>query len=224
MTSFLEDCVSQYEIFCTKKDASDAHKHVDKGNSFLQYARDTFTAISVSVRNCISTMCTHLPKKYVTEEGMLGLASLKVSLNSLETFLFQANLVGEELKAAFLLEEEEESSSQLVKNMSSFLHIKSECLRHLRNLLVSLDGVGLKKINDKFCFSMASIIFCTASSSYKLCNVGIGPMKFLVIDEASHLKECESLIPLQVRGTKHVVLLGDQCQLPAFVSSKVCNV
>ncbi|KAK1380566.1 hypothetical protein POM88_027310 [Heracleum sosnowskyi] len=220
MAEFLENCVLQYKTFSTKKDASDAHKHVDKGNLFLQYARDRFTAISVSIRNCISTMCTHLPKKYVSEEDIRGLVLLKTSLNLLETFLLQPNLVGKVLKAAFLLEEDEIFPPVEV-DFLSFFHIKSECIQQLRNLLVSLDGLSLIKINEKFCFNMASLIFCTASSSYKLRKVGSDPMKLLVIDEASQLKECESLIPLQVRGIEHVVLVGDQCQLPAFVSSKV---
>jgi senataxin len=46
-------------------------------------------------------------------------------------------------------------------------------------------------------------------------------MDLLLIDEAGQLKECESLIPLQLFGLKHVVLIGDECQLPATVKSKV---
>ena len=45
-------------------------------------------------------------------------------------------------------------------------------------------------------------------------------MDLLLIDEAAQLKECESLIPLQLRGLKHAVI-GDECQLPATVKSKV---
>jgi superfamily I DNA and/or RNA helicase len=46
-------------------------------------------------------------------------------------------------------------------------------------------------------------------------------MDLFLIDEAAQLKECESLIPLQLRGLKHAVLIGDECQLPATVKSKV---
>ncbi|KAL1806876.1 hypothetical protein ACET3Z_029944 [Daucus carota] len=221
MQEFLENCVLLYKIFCAENDASDGNNHVENDTSFLQYARDRFIAISVPLRNCISTFCTHLPKTYVTEESFQDLLLLNASLNSLETFLFQANLVGKSLKAAFLLEEEGDSHPQVDTDMSPFLHFKSECIRHLKILLVSLYRLSLVAVNEKFCFNMASLIFCTASSSYKLSNFGIEPMRLLVIDEASQLKECESLIPLQVCGLKHVVLLGDECQLPAFVSSKV---
>ncbi|KAK8667983.1 hypothetical protein V6N13_105455 [Hibiscus sabdariffa] len=49
------------------------------------------------------------------------------------------------------------------------------------------------------------------------------PLKVLVIDEAAQLKECESAIPLQLPGLQHSVLIGDECQLPATVKSKVCD-
>lgn len=224
MIVFLENCVSQYETFCTTEGESEADKDVDSGTSFLQYTRDRFIAISVSLRNCISTLCTHLSKIYISEKNFQDLELLKASLNSFETFLFQANLVGKDLKAVFLPKEEIETSPQVDVNILSFLHGKSECIHHLRSLLDSLDELSLIKINETFCFRKASLIFCTASSSDKLNKARIDPIKVLVVDEASQLKECESLIPLKVRGIKHVVLLGDQCQLPAFVSSKVGNV
>ncbi|CAK8565677.1 unnamed protein product [Lathyrus sativus] len=46
------------------------------------------------------------------------------------------------------------------------------------------------------------------------------PVKFLVIDDAAQLKECESTIPLQLPGLSHCILIGDERQLPALVKSK----
>uniref|UniRef100_A0A2N9HYT0 DNA2/NAM7 helicase-like C-terminal domain-containing protein n=1 Tax=Fagus sylvatica TaxID=28930 RepID=A0A2N9HYT0_FAGSY len=43
----------------------------------------------------------------------------------------------------------------------------------------------------------------------------------LVIDEGSQIKECESIIPLQLPGLRHAVLIGDERQLPAMVKSKI---
>uniref|UniRef100_J3LFX2 Helicase ATP-binding domain-containing protein n=1 Tax=Oryza brachyantha TaxID=4533 RepID=J3LFX2_ORYBR len=40
---------------------------------------------------------------------------------------------------------------------------------------------------------------------------------------APQLKECESLIPLQLPGVRHAVLIGDEYQLPALVKSRVCE-
>ena len=49
------------------------------------------------------------------------------------------------------------------------------------------------------------------------------PLTVLVIDEAAQLKEYESIIPLQLPGVKHAILVGDEWQLPAMVTSKVCR-
>jgi senataxin len=72
-----------------------------------------------------------------------------------------------------------------------------------------------------FCLRNARMLFCTASSSAKLHQEGIDTLEMLIIDEAAQLKECESMIPLQLPGLHHIVLIGDECQLPAVVRSKV---
>ncbi|XP_004298033.1 PREDICTED: uncharacterized protein LOC101303608 [Fragaria vesca subsp. vesca] len=73
----------------------------------------------------------------------------------------------------------------------------------------------------EFCFQRATLIFCTASSSYKLHRVAMQPLSIVVIDEAAQLTKCESTISLQLPGVKHAVLAGDECQLPATVTSNV---
>ena len=72
-----------------------------------------------------------------------------------------------------------------------------------------------------FCFQMASLILCTVSSSYKLHSVEMEPLNLLVVDEAAQLKECESTIPLQLPSLSHAILVGDESQLPAMVTSNV---
>nr|GFC84213.1 probable helicase MAGATAMA 3 [Tanacetum cinerariifolium] len=47
-------------------------------------------------------------------------------------------------------------------------------------------------------------------------------VELLVIDEAAQLKECESVMPLQLSGLRDVVLIGDEKQLPAMVQSRIC--
>ncbi|KAA8532132.1 hypothetical protein F0562_006726 [Nyssa sinensis] len=49
------------------------------------------------------------------------------------------------------------------------------------------------------------------------------PLELLVVDEAAQLKECESMIPLQLSGLRHAILIGDERQLPAMVQSKICE-
>jgi superfamily I DNA and/or RNA helicase len=45
----------------------------------------------------------------------------------------------------------------------------------------------------------------------------------LIIDEAAQLKECETLIPLQLPGIRHAVFIGDEYQLPSLVKSSVSS-
>ncbi|PKI33603.1 hypothetical protein CRG98_046005 [Punica granatum] len=45
------------------------------------------------------------------------------------------------------------------------------------------------------------------------------PPQLLVINEAAQMKECESVIPLQLLGLRHAILVGDDRQLPAVVMS-----
>ncbi|KAI3979740.1 hypothetical protein MKX01_013835 [Papaver californicum] len=75
-----------------------------------------------------------------------------------------------------------------------------------------------KSLVWQFCIQSASLIFCTASSSYTLHRVEMDPLNLLVIDEVAQLRECESAIPKQLKGIRHAILVGDECQLPAMVS------
>ena len=47
------------------------------------------------------------------------------------------------------------------------------------------------------------------------------PLDVLIVDEAAQVRECELVIPLRLHWVKHVVLVGDDCQLTAMVKSKV---
>ncbi|KAE8773372.1 putative ATP-dependent helicase [Hordeum vulgare] len=86
--------------------------------------------------------------------------------------------------------------------MTAILDISRELLQDL-NLPVTK---GFSVIKE-FCIKSASVIFCTVSGSSKLEGQ---KMDLLLIDEAAQLKECKSLIPLQVSGLKHAVLIGDE--------------
>ncbi|KAI3778679.1 hypothetical protein L2E82_08062 [Cichorium intybus] len=41
--------------------------------------------------------------------------------------------------------------------------------------------------------------------------------------EAAQMKESEAIIPLQIPGMRHAILIGDECQLPATVKSNVSS-
>ena len=75
---------------------------------------------------------------------------------------------------------------------------------------------------EEFLLQRAKSVLCTASSSNRLhYQPKAQPFEVLVVDEAAQLKECESLIPLQLPGVRQAVLIGDERQLPALVKSKV---
>ncbi|KAH0850115.1 hypothetical protein HID58_095770 [Brassica napus] len=77
--------------------------------------------------------------------------------------------------------------------------------------------------SQEFCLQNACIIFCTASGASQMTVERTGSIELLVVDEAAQLKECESVAALQLQGLRHVVLIGDELQLPAMVQSEVCE-
>nr|KYP48372.1 Helicase sen1 [Cajanus cajan] len=103
---------------------------------------------------------------------------------------------------------------------------RDECLGILNSLSKSIslpNNLRNKYGISKFCLMNACLVFCTASGSSKLYSEGMTPFKFLVIDEAAQLKECESTIPLQLPGLNSCILIGDERQLPAMVKSKIAD-
>ncbi|KAI3734275.1 hypothetical protein L6452_13740 [Arctium lappa] len=242
MIDLLEDCVSQYHVFVqneliieeqlTKENQTKAiteenqMKTDKKVKSFNEFVQDRFSAFAPKLRRCIIAFCTHIPRSFMGEHIFRNMVSLLDNLGSLESMLFQENLVSEELEHLFtskpLLADFVEFEDKLSIN---FFRIMSVSV--LKTLQKSLGGLNLPSVENiyeitDFCFKRASLIFCTASCSYKLHTVKMKPLELLVIDEAAQLKEAESTIPLQLPGLRHAILIGDECQLPAMVRSNVC--
>jgi hypothetical protein len=246
MIRLLEDCVSQYKIlleneYLKERENKNENEIKKKGgsiskrkyNSFLDFLRKRFVSTSSSIKNCILVFCTHLPKKYVLKQNFQNMVSLIGLLEGFETLLFQDNVESQGVEELF-------SCSELAAEISeSFMDIpfllykrRRECLSALRSALrtlnFSFNELHLPRVLNKqsiaeYCLQKASLLFCTASSSYKLHSVAMKPLSILVIDEAAQLKECESTIPLQLPGLGHAFLFGDECQLPAMVESNVCK-
>ncbi|KAM7467346.1 hypothetical protein LguiB_014908 [Lonicera macranthoides] len=234
MINLLEDIVSQYQIFVenemikAKELSNEDEVDVKKleFDSFLEFFRARFKSTASSIRQCIFTFCTHLPKSYIQESNYQNMVILIDLLDSFEEMLFKDNTVSEELEEIFS-RKETDSYESFVGASASLVYIRSKSLSVLRTLRHSLEGIKLPSVLNKrsmmdFCFERASLIFCTVSSSYKLHSVGMEPLNLLLIDEAAQLKECESTIPIQLLGMKHAILIGDECQLPAMVASNVC--
>nr|GEU96308.1 zinc finger, PHD-type [Tanacetum cinerariifolium] len=85
------------------------------------------------------------------------------------------------------------------------------------------------ELNDRYCLACEFSMDTMPGFRCPSCDICIHaqcalllPMKveLLVIDEAAQLKECESVMPLQLSGLRDVVLIGDEKQLPAMVQSR----
>ncbi|XP_023769500.1 uncharacterized protein LOC111918065 isoform X1 [Lactuca sativa] len=234
MIDLLEDCVSQYHVFVENEsfkeeqltDENKSKTNNLKINSFTEFVRVRFSSFVLPLRKCIITFCTHIPRSFMKPENFQTMVSLLDNLSSLESLLSKKNLVSDELEHLFVskpLEDDFVNSG----HMSSINSVRIMSLSLLKTLQTSLGGLklpnGSRDAITRFCYERASLIFCTTSTSYKLQKFKIDPLKLLVIDEAAQMKESEAIIPLQIPGMKHAILIGDECQLPATVKSSVSS-
>ena len=246
MIDLLEDCVSQFHIFLDnelikerEQNSEEEIKEIEsedetdggkgKCKSFLDFLRKRFVAASSPLKNCLRVFCTHLPKKYILKHNFQKNFSLIDLLESFETLLFKDDVESEALEELFSHSEVGQDISEPFMDIPFLLNVRrKECLSLLKKLQGSFNELDLPSSMNKwsimdFCFKAASLIFCTASSSYMLHSVEMNPLNILVIDEAPQLKECESTIPLQLPGLRHAILVGDERQLPAMITSNVCK-
>ncbi|KAL8048748.1 hypothetical protein ABFX02_07G087200 [Erythranthe guttata] len=222
MLDFLEHCVAQHRIFVENVIIKEKESVENEANkSLLEFARDQFANLSTPLRDCKSALIPHLPSSFVHEHQIFqSVTQLMSLLDSIETLLFDdKSLTSKELERIFLGE------GMVGVEESSLMYTRSQCLNILRSLRASLGELGIPDgINityTDFCFRNATLIFCTTSTAFTLHNRKTELFKMLVIDEAAQVKECESNIALQMPGLRHAVLVGDECQLPATVKSKI---
>ncbi|KAM0832854.1 hypothetical protein ACQ4PT_064635 [Festuca glaucescens] len=127
-------------------------------------------------------------------------------------------------------------------NKSKFKLARSLCvqeLRYLRDNFELPNYYSVKQI-QLYLLQRTKCILCSVSSSSRLYGVpmnksasDIGQLlknpeklnhvELLIVDEAAQLKECETLIPLQLPGIRQAVFIGDEYQLPALVKSKISD-
>lgn len=217
MIDFFKGCVLQYHAFfengiCMK--------------SFVEFVRERFKFTALPLRRCIHILCTHAPKSFLLEHNFQNLVYLIELLDSFETLLSRDDVLSGELEALFSLPELVENSPYSSPWASSLSYVRRQCLCVMSALQDSLDHFMLPSFRSKdsikrFCVQRASLIFCTVSTSSKFYALLTEQLHMLVIDEAAQLKECESTIALQLPGIRHAILIGDECQLPATVKSKV---
>ncbi|XP_056167482.1 uncharacterized protein LOC115665940 [Syzygium oleosum] len=227
----LNDCVDQYHIFLENErmiiSKPNGNESKPEFKSFLEFFKHRFKSSAHCLRRCLSILCTHVSKSYLLDQNFQDIKSLLILLDSFEVSLCREKLDSRKLKEAFSVDPS--SLKTLTDPLYTALLMKRhECLSVLRTLNTSLRRLNLATFASKskiaeFCYQAASLIFCTASCSYKLYTMGMEAVSLLVIDEAAQLKESESMIPLKLQGVSHAILVGDECQLPAMVESKLSS-
>ncbi|KAL2317322.1 hypothetical protein Fmac_031198 [Flemingia macrophylla] len=170
-----------------------------------QFVKQRFGELTKNLKFLMQTLYTHLPKSFISLEDVKKMFVVMDLLSSVEVRLMAC--LGDCGEGKSVTHYFGSSREKVLSILSSLL--KS----------ISLPKGGI----EKFCLLNARIILCTASGSINLYTEGMTPIRFLVIDEAAQLKECESAIPLQLPGLQRCILIGDEKQLPALVKSKIAE-
>lgn len=202
------------------------HEKGIKRLTFHEFVKKELNSIRMQMRTFAVQMCTHLPTSFVSLRVVKSLFECLDWLEVLATILSNNSITDKGFKLALATFDTDECKLSSTTWQYKLDMTRKECLRRLkslRDLLILPDFFDENSIKS-FCFKTSHMIFCTASSSSRLHAEGFGRLEMLVIDEAAQLKECESNIPLQLPGLRHVVLIGDEKQLPALVKSEVRSI
>jgi hypothetical protein len=190
---------------------------------FLDFAKKQFDVTAVALRRCILNLCVHLPRRKLSHDSVINLSKLLDMLEKFGALLCNANLTDEGLKRVLGCLSTENSVCPQYSIEKELDGARSACLKLLEVLQQSLKlptGVDSNWV-QRYCIRNATLLFCTTSSSYRLHHMEIAPLDVLIVDEAAQVRECELVIPLRLEWLKHVVLVGDDCQLSAMVKSQV---
>ncbi|KAG6620178.1 hypothetical protein I3842_Q076300 [Carya illinoinensis] len=206
MISLLNNPEFEYNIYMAKtKEETDEDDDAAAPMTFKEFFRKKFSSICEPLMSFMVDLYTHLPTSMIQFEVVKSMVRALKLPESLEVSLGRVDVANEGL-------------TQVLNCYES-----KQCLCSLRSLSLTF---SLPNLTEKYgiknmCSENACLVFCTASSSAKLCTEGMAPFEYLVIDEAAQVKECESAIPLQLSGMRHAILIGDERQLPALVKSKI---
>ncbi|KAJ7960017.1 p-loop nucleoside triphosphate hydrolase superfamily protein [Quillaja saponaria] len=200
MVCLLEDPMEQYLSY--KHDRNDNGD--EKEHALEEFLMQRFCHIlRPNLKNCMETLHTHLPTSSISLQIVKNMFRALNLLKTLEDSLKREGSI------AF---------TKLSLNRVACIQILN-CLSGS----FSVPNITDKYAIQTFCLKNACLVFCTATSAAKLFKEGMSSMEYLVIDEAAQLKECESTIPLQLPGLRHVVLIGDERQLSAVVKSLISD-
>lgn len=191
--------------------------------TFHEFVKKKLNYVRMRMRTFAVDMCTHLPTSFISLRVVKNLFECLDWLKVLAEVISNHSITDQEFKDALSISTIYESRASCCTWQAKLCMTRKECLKMLKSLqnVLTLPDFFDEYSIKNFCFKRSRMIFCTASSSARLHAVEHYRLEMLVIDEAAQLKECESNIPLQLPGLRHVVLIGDEKQLPALVKSEI---
>ncbi|OAY66172.1 Helicase SEN1, partial [Ananas comosus] len=237
MADLLENAVSQYQRYLTAKE--DKKEQTIK-MTFTEYVVSMYNRRATNLRECINILSADLPTASTSLENFKHMNQVLELLKIIRRrLLYSEDTDKGKLEVIFECTTEVECPSIvsftdllcfMEGNQESTLKLQVArcfCLQKLKFLSknLNLPNIYDRRSIEDFILQRANTVLCTACSSFRLQNVKMegDPLELLVVDEAGQLKECESLIPLQIKGIKHAIFIGDEYQLPALVKSEISD-
>ncbi|KAK9043680.1 hypothetical protein V6N11_072014 [Hibiscus sabdariffa] len=236
MINLLEDTQGQYGRYVAYRklgiNLDDNHEMEDENSSrgnetcegntltLQEFVKKRFSVYKERLKFCVVNLYTHLPTHHISLKVVKNMMVALDSLGLIETLLNSYDYGDEGLRGALY---DTEKESEFVGHFAKLRAAIKSCLPMLKSLTHSFQvpDITHRFLIKNICLDNACVLFCTASSSYKLNTERTRTLDLLVIDEAAQLKECESTIPFQLSGLRHAVLIGDERQLPAMIRSKI---
>lgn len=229
MLHLFENATSQYKLYLRTVKENEEGSIKLQELTLKEYIVEHFFSHAKELCVCLTTMSTDLPRISITAQNLENMSMLIKLVDSFGEYLMSVRVTSNMLTEIF-----EKSILVMLKDWfrtNDYTDIKNKLTStrsHIVNILrvlsrtISLPDLRNRSSIQEFCLQNAVVIVCTTSTSFKLHNVQMEkPIENLIVDEAAQLKECESLIPLQLPGIRHAIFIGDEHQLPALVKSKI---
>uniref|UniRef100_A0A0D9W8Y6 UvrD-like helicase ATP-binding domain-containing protein n=1 Tax=Leersia perrieri TaxID=77586 RepID=A0A0D9W8Y6_9ORYZ len=181
MTSFFEDCGSQYDMLLEDEGRHDP-------TCFLDFIKMQFNVTATALKKCIMNLLIHLPRQCFSHDSISNISMLLDILEKVEALLHNEGLTDDGAKRGFGFQDFScVKPALMIENELN--RSKFTCLQLLKDLQRSLDlpiGVDRNWIQN-YCMRNATLIFCTSSSSYRLHHMEIAPLDVLIVDEAAQV-------------------------------------
>ncbi|KAG9442409.1 hypothetical protein H6P81_018263 [Aristolochia fimbriata] len=220
MIDLLRNPTARYRLFSLQEKEGEKKKPI----KFREFIMNRFSSIFQKLKNHLSVFRVHLSTAFISMEKMEETAATFCLLDSFLDLIRVCKIDDTVLQHVLEFPKPEVVLRFLCGYDSAEMEHLSEtrlkCFEAMEALKSTFVLPGKNRCKN-FCMANATVILCTSVSSFKLRRVKMKPLELCVIDEAAQLKECESLIPLQLPGLRNSILIGDECQLSAMVMSKV---